>query len=119
MRFRGSGCLVILAFVPSLWYDLGTNSIKFYVFALFLGVVGQTLPVIALMKGLPLTGGSLGGVVASIELPIAVFSAALLLGESLHYNKLLGVVLVLSGIVLYNYAENLSVRKARTVSLIS
>jgi drug/metabolite transporter (DMT)-like permease len=113
------GCLVILAFVPSLWHDMGTSSVKFYVFALFLGVVGQILPVMALMRGLPLTGGSLGGMVASIELPIAVFSAALLLGESLHINKLLGVVLVLSGIVLYNYAENLSLRKARTISLIS
>jgi drug/metabolite transporter (DMT)-like permease len=112
------GCMVILAFVPTLWYDMGENSLKFYSFALFLGVVGQTLPVITLMKGLPLTGGSLGGVVASIELPIAVFSAALLLGESLHLYKILGVVLVLCGIVFYNYAENLSLRKARALSLL-
>ena len=107
------GCLVILAFMPSLWYDLGENSSKFLVFVLFLGVVGQTLPVIMLMKGLPLTGGSLGGVVASIELPIAVFSAALLLGESLNSFKIFGVVLVLSGIVLYNFTERLSLKKAR------
>lgn len=110
------GCLVILAFVPSLWNDVGENIWRFYAFALLLGVVGQILPVITLMKGLPLTGGSLGGVVASIELPIAVFSAALLLGESLHIYKILGVILVLSGIVFYNYAENLSLRRFRAAS---
>lgn len=101
------GCLVIFSFSPSLWFDLGDNAWKFYLFALFLGVVGQTVPVITLMKGLPLTGGTLGGVLASIELPIAVFSSVILLGESLTVSKVVGVLLVLSGIVLYNYAENL------------
>ena len=74
-----------------MWYDLGGNAVKFYIFALLLlGVVGQALPVISLMKGLPLTGSSLGGVVASIELPIAVLSAFILLGESLTAVKIFG-----------------------------
>jgi drug/metabolite transporter (DMT)-like permease len=101
------GCILILQSAPSLWYDLGDNAVKFYIFALLLGVVGQALPVISLMKGLPLTGSSLGGVVASIELPIAVLSAFILLGESLAVVKIFGVLLVLLGIVIYNFAEKL------------
>ncbi|MCH2036701.1 MAG: DMT family transporter, partial [Puniceicoccaceae bacterium] len=101
------GCILILLSAPSLWYDLGDNAVKFYIFALLLGVVGQALPVISLMKGLPLTGSSLGGVVASIELPIAVLSAFILLGESLTAVKIFGVLLVLLGIVIYNFAEKL------------
>ena len=101
------GCLLILQSAPSLWYDLGDNAVKFYIFALLLGVVGQALPVISLMKGLPLTGSSLGGVVASIELPIAVLSAFIILGESLTAVKIFGVLLVLLGIVSYNFAEKL------------
>jgi len=100
------GCFVILLCNPSLWHDLGENSLQFFALALLLGVVGQIIPVITLMKGLPLTGGSLGGVLASIELPIAVFSAALLLGESLTVSKVFGIALVLSGIVFYNFAES-------------
>lgn len=73
--------------------------------ALVLGTVGQVLPVFTLMKGLPLTGGSLGGVIASVELPIAVFSAAILLNESLTTLKVIGVVLVLSGIIIYNLSD--------------
>ena len=101
------GCILIIQSVPPLWYDLGENAAEFYIFAVLLGVVGQVLPVISLMKGLPLTGSSLGGVVASIELPIAVLSALVLLGEALTVVKIFGVLLVLLGIVIYNFAEKL------------
>lgn len=103
------GCLGILFLAPSLWHNLGENTISFLLYAILLGVVGQILPVITLMKGLPITGSSLGGVVASIELPIAIFSAAFMLGESLSLSKIIGLVLVLSGIILYNFAEKLKI----------
>lgn len=100
------GCLVILGVAPQLWYDLGDMWPKFLLFGVFLGLVGQALPVITLMKGLPLTGSSFGGVLASIELPIAIFSAAIVLGESLHVLKLLGVACVIGGILIYNFSED-------------
>ena len=99
------GCLVIFAFLPNLWFPISGNIWQLIGVMVLLGVIGQTLPVITLMKGLPLTGGSLGGVLAAVELPIAVFSAAILLGESLNLLKLVGVVLVLSGIILYNFSD--------------
>ena len=110
------GCLLILLCEPSLWYDLGENSLRFYIFAILLGVIGQTLPVISLMKGLPLTGSSLGGVVASIELPVAVFSALFLLGEALTLSKLIGVFLVLLGIIIYNLAEKSKVGRTTLIN---
>lgn len=100
-----TGCCVILLSVPELWFTPTGDWWRVAVLALVLGVVGQVLPVFTLMKGLPLTGGSLGGVIASVELPIAVFSAALLLNESLTLLKVVGVLLVLSGIVIYNYSD--------------
>jgi drug/metabolite transporter (DMT)-like permease len=99
------GSLIILLFMPNLWFPLEGNLWPVLGIALVLGVIGQTLPVITLMKGLPITGSSLGGVLASIELPIAVVSAALLLGESLNLLKLAGVALVLLGIVFYNLSD--------------
>lgn len=99
------GTLVILAFVPSLWLPISGNLWMFAGLAIVLGAIGQTLPVIALMKGLPLTGSSLGGVLSSVELPIAVFSSALILGESLNLPKVIGVILVLAGIVYYNLSD--------------
>jgi drug/metabolite transporter (DMT)-like permease len=99
------GCLVLFAFIPSLWFPLGDTIWPLVGVALLLGSIGQTLPVITLMKGLPLTGSSLGGVLAAVELPIAVLGAAILLGESLNFLKLVGIVLVLSGIILYNLSD--------------
>ncbi|WP_269526594.1 EamA family transporter [Coraliomargarita parva] len=108
------GCLIVWCFVPSLWYPLDGQLGSFLIMAIVLGVVGQTLPVLTLMKGLPITGSSLGGVLASVELPIAVFSSAILLGESLSPSKIVGVVLVLSGIVLYNYSDRVRVPQMAT-----
>ena len=99
------GSCVILFALPELWYAPTSDWWQIAILALVLGVVGQVLPVFSLMKGLPLTGGSLGGVIASVELPVAVFSAAILLGESLTFLKVIGVLLVLSGIVIYNFSD--------------
>jgi drug/metabolite transporter (DMT)-like permease len=99
------GALVVFAFIPALWFPVGDKLWSIILMTVLLGVVGQTLPVITLMKGLPMTGSSLGGVLASIELPIAIFASALLLGESLNSFKLLGVALVLAGIATYSYLD--------------
>lgn len=103
--FGLTGTFIILALVPSLWFPLTGNLLPLFGMAVVLGVVGQTLPVITLMKGLPLTGSSLGGVLASIELPIAIFASAFLLGESFNIEKVTGVALVLAGIMLYNFFD--------------
>lgn len=100
-----AGSLIVFAFMPTLWFPIGDNFWPIFGMALVLSAVGQTLPVITLMKGLPITGSSLGGVLATIELPIAVFASALLLGESFNMLKVVGVVLVLNGIIVYNRAE--------------
>lgn len=99
------GCLIIFAFSAHLWFPLPQNYFPLVGMVIVLGIIGQTLPVITLMKGLPLTGSSLGGVLASVELPIAVFSAALILGESFTISKAVGVVLVLLGILYYNVSD--------------
>lgn len=99
------GSAVILFMKSDLWFPIPENYGPIVIIVIVLGFVGQTLPVITLMKGLPITGSSLGGVLASVELPIAVFSAALILGESINVVKVCGVVLVLTGIVYYNLLD--------------
>lgn len=99
------GSLGIFALMPQLWIPLPESLLPVFLMGILLAVVGQTLPVYTMMKGLPITGSSLGGVLASIELPIAVFSSALILGESFTLLKTMGVVLVLTGIVLYNLSD--------------
>lgn len=103
-----AGCLVILFFQPHLWGNLEGSTLRIVLIFGGLLCFGQTVPVYCLMKGLPLTGSSLGGVLASVELPIAVIAAALILGESLTWQKTLGVLFILFGIVVYNVAKKKS-----------
>ncbi|MEM9158586.1 MAG: DMT family transporter [Verrucomicrobiota bacterium] len=73
--------------------------------AIILGFFGQTLPIITLMKGIPLVGGSLAGALASIELPIAVLCSAIFLGETVGIHQMIGVALVFIGIILFNLSK--------------
>jgi drug/metabolite transporter (DMT)-like permease len=102
------GSAVILLIKTDLWFPIPDDYGSLLVLILILGFIGQTLPVITLMKGLPITGSSLGGVLASVELPIAVLSAALILGESVNASKVIGVILVLTGIISYNFWDKKS-----------
>ena len=59
----------------------------FFGLALILGLLGQTIPVITLMKGIPIVGSSIAGALASIELPVAVISSAIFLGETVTITQ--------------------------------
>ncbi|MBC2605444.1 EamA family transporter [Pelagicoccus albus] len=99
------GSLIILAVVPATRSEASINLIQFAAIAFVLGIIGQMLPVLAMMKGIPLAGSSLSGVLASIELPVAVVSSALLLGESVTPGRAIGVALVFLGIIFFNLSN--------------
>lgn len=96
------GSALILLIVPETRHSLSQSWPPLLAIFLILGVIGQILPVITLMKGIPMTGSSLAGVLASTELPVAVIASALILGESITFEQGLGVAIVLLGIVIFN-----------------
>lgn len=98
--FLGSGAM-LLAF-PFMRNKEPIQWLPFMALALVLGLMGQTIPVITLMKGIPIVGSSIAGALASIELPVAVVSSAIFLGETVTTTQSLGVALVLTGILLFN-----------------
>jgi drug/metabolite transporter (DMT)-like permease len=67
-----------------------------------LGVLGQVVPVFLLVRFSPRTGSGLGSILASTELPVAVATSALVLGERIGAAQFAGVGLVLAGIALPN-----------------
>jgi len=72
------------------------------VWLLALGVFGQVVPVFLTLRFLPRTGSGLGSILASTELPVAVATSAVLLGERIGPAQIAGVALVLTGIALPN-----------------
>ncbi len=65
-----------------------------------LGVFGQVIPVFLMVHFGPRTGSALGSILTSTELPVAVLTANLLLGDKIGPAQITGVVLVLAGIAL-------------------
>ncbi len=109
--FIGSGAM-LLAF-PFMRNQQPIDWPAFLGLALLLGFLGQTLPVITLMKGIPIVGSSFAGALASIELPVAVISSAIFLGETITFVQSVGVSLVFVGIVLFNLPDPLFSQKPR------
>ena len=70
-----------------------------------LAIFGTVLPPLLFAYGMPRTGYSLGAVLSTVELPVAVFMSYLILQESVSGIKWIGVVLILATIVWKNKAS--------------
>lgn len=68
----------------------------------FLGVFGTILPPLLFNQGFPKIGVGLGSIVASVELPISVLSALILLNEAVAWIQWLGIFIILLSVVLIN-----------------
>jgi drug/metabolite transporter (DMT)-like permease len=69
---------------------------------LSLGILFLVIPVFLVVRFIPRTGSGLGSILSSTELPVAVASSALILGDHVGSLQALGVALVLAGVALPN-----------------
>lgn len=74
----------------------------FITWGVFLGVFGTILPPLLFNQGFPKIGVGLGSIVASVELPISVLSALILLNEAVAWIQWLGIFIILLSVVLIN-----------------
>lgn len=71
-------------------------------YGLILSLFGTILPPILFNTGFPNAGLGLGSIVSSLELPVSVTMAHILLGESVLLVQWCGITLILLAIVLMN-----------------
>lgn len=69
---------------------------------LLLSLFGTIIPPLLFTRGMPLTGMGLGAIIASIEIPVLIIMAGLLLKESIGWLQWGGVILILFAVVLMN-----------------
>jgi len=74
----------------------------FYKWGILLALFGTVIPPILLNAGFPKTGIGLGSIVSSLELPVSVTMAFVLLGERVTALQWLGIAMILGAIVLMN-----------------
>ncbi|WBX96764.1 EamA family transporter [Chryseobacterium gambrini] len=71
-------------------------------YGLILSLFGTIIPPILFNVGFPNAGLGLGSIVSSLELPVSVTMAFVLLGEKVIFIQWVGVILILFAIVLMN-----------------
>ncbi|KPV45026.1 EamA family transporter [Alicyclobacillus ferrooxydans] len=71
----------------------------FWLWGFIMAFFSQIAPPILMMVAVPRVGGRMAGVLGSIELPVAVVSARLILGEQEDMLGWIGVLLIVTGII--------------------
>ena len=98
-----SGALVmVLLFLPP---DLPVSPALFasiLPYGIPLTLFGVFLPPLLFSSGMPHISPGLGSLLAASELPAALFFSVLLLGESISFLQIIGIVMILFGIWLGN-----------------
>jgi len=74
-------------------------AVPLVVWGLLLGLLGIALPTMCFNTGIPRIGAGLAALLGSLELPVAVLAAYVILGEPLSWWQGAGVALIVAGIL--------------------
>jgi len=96
------GGLIVIVFFWNFQILESMSWLIFLKWGVFLGIFGTILPPILFNKGFPELGTGLGSIIASLEIPVSVFSAYLVLGEDISILQWLGIAIILFSVVLIN-----------------
>ena len=78
------------------------NTINILVSGVVLALFGTVLPPLLFTKGIPYIGLGLASILISVEIPVSIMSAQLVLGEQVSLVQWLGVCIIFFSIVLAN-----------------
>ncbi|WP_353150018.1 DMT family transporter [Flavobacterium sp.] len=95
------GAVVVFAF--SAFTQVGALNFEIFKnYGLFLALFGTIIPPLLLNAGFPKTGLGLGSIVASLELPVSVLMAFLILNEKVVVWQWCGILFIILAIIIMN-----------------
>ena len=89
----------------------------FYSYGFILALFGTIIPPTLFNLGFPKTGLGLGSIISSLELPVSVTMAFILLGEQVILIQWIGILLILFAIVLMNLPSRKNELTAQKINL--
>ena len=99
------GGLIVTALIFHSSLNLEFSFRIFLRWGLILSLFGTILPPLLFTRGMPLTGMGLGAIIASVEIPVSVLMAHVLLKEPVSFFQWVGVILILFAVVLMNIGK--------------
>lgn len=106
LMVTGSTILVLLVFMDEIPTVLPLE-IDLFTAAVGVALFGAVLPPLFYAAGAPLVSGGVANILTSVELPIAILSASILLSESVSLYQWFGIVVILVAIALNEIGPNL------------
>lgn len=95
------GAIIVFIFAAYTW--TGTFNLDiFWRWGIVLALFGTIIPPMLLNAGFPHTGIGLGSIVSSLELPVSVMMAFIILGEPVNATQWFGIALIIAAIVIMN-----------------
>jgi drug/metabolite transporter (DMT)-like permease len=95
------GAVIVFAFAIAT-QTTPYNWAIFLKWGIVLALFGTIIPPMLLNAGFPLTGIGLGSIVSSLELPVSVVMAYVLLNEKVNSSQWFGISLIIAAIVIMN-----------------
>lgn len=100
LMVSGGFITVLLVFCSSLLQGFSFSILLNW--GILVALFGTILPPLLFAKGMPLTGMGLGAIFTSLEIPVAILFAHLLLNEYVSVGQWLGVLLIIIAVILKN-----------------
>lgn len=91
---------VYVIYPPTVLSGAGVDTGTLLLWGLALGFMGQVIPTLCFLVGIPMVGASLAALLGSMELPAAIIGAFLILGEQVDWPQWVGMFLILGGILI-------------------
>jgi drug/metabolite transporter (DMT)-like permease len=110
------GGLIIICLIFHASLNLNFSYRIFLHWGLLLSLFGTILPPLLFTRGMPLIGMGPGAIIASVEIPVSVLMAHILLKEPVSFLQWVGVTLILFAVVLMNTKQTkLLINKIQSV----
>lgn len=90
--------LILIIFPQQFFFQSDMSPMLFW--GLILGLLGPVIPTILLNLGIPKIGSSFAAMLSTVELPVAIIGALLILQEWVTLLQWLGVAMIISGIII-------------------
>ncbi|AXG73117.1 DMT family transporter [Flavobacterium arcticum] len=95
------GAVIVFAFAAYTW--TGTFNVAIFLrWGIVLSLFGTIIPPILMNAGFPHTGLGLGSIVSSLELPVSVMMAFIILSEKVTALQWVGIALIITAIIVMN-----------------
>lgn len=102
----GSACTIFLINCKTILVANHFDS-AFLPWAVFFAVVGTTIPTALFAASIPKIGAGVSSILMTVELPVAIICASLVLNESIGTLQVVGIIIMLAAIATMNYYKSL------------